>query len=138
MTPDDYPAAAGKQVEDAGVLLLNRRFDGAGYLAGYAVECVLKTLILVEKPKVPKIHDLSKLSAEACQLASQPSQRTARYVKSPAVTALKYGFPGGWEESLRYTTPGTISETLATEWFQEARRLHAEVIVPMKLDGVIP
>lgn len=139
MTPDDYPAAAGKHVEDAGVLLRNRRFDGAGYLAGYAVECVLKTLIEVEGRHVRWTHDLNRLSTDAWQFASLPSQRTARYVKSPAITTLRYDdLPGGWKETLRYTAPRTISETLATEWFQEARRLHAEVIVPMKLDGVIP
>lgn len=98
----------------------------------------MKTLIQVEAGRVPWIHDLGELSSRAVRLASVPKPRTARYVKSPVVTALKYGFPGGWEENLRYTAPGTISETLATEWFQEARRLHAEVIVPMKLDGVIP
>ena len=135
---ENYPAAAGKHVDDAGVLLLRQRFDGAGYLAGYAVECVLKTLIEVAKTQPPKVHDLFRLSAEAGLLASLPNQRTARYVKNQAVTILKYRFPGGWEENLRYTAPGTVTESLAVSWVQEARRLHREVIVAMKLDGVIP
>ena len=141
MVKDDYAAAAGKHVDDAGVLLHGQRFDGAGYLAGYAVECVLKTLIKAEVGKggqVPWIHDLDKLSSCAVRLVSQPKQRTARYVKHPGVTALKYGFPGGWEETLRYTAPGTVTESVASSWVQEARRLHIEVIVAMKLDGVIP
>jgi len=135
---DDYAAAAGKHVQDAGVLLLNGRFDGAGYLAGYAVECVLKRLIQVERHPVERHHDLSALSATASRLASQPGQRTARYVKNPGVTSLRYGFPGGWKETLRYTAPGTVTETEAVSWLEEARRLHSEVIVAMKLDGVIP
>jgi hypothetical protein len=51
---------------------------------------------------------------------------------------LRYGFPGGWKETLRYTAPGTVTETEAVSWLEEARRLHSEVIVAMKLDGVIP
>ncbi len=138
MVKDDYAAAAGKHVDDAGVLLRSQRFDGAGYLAGYAVECVLKKLIEVEGHPVARHHDLSALSTTASLLASQPKQRTARYVRKPGVTTLEYGFPRGWKETLRYTAPGTISETLAASWVQEAKRLHSEVIVAMKLDGVIP
>jgi len=134
---DDYPAATGKHLHDARVLLLSRRFDGAGYLAGYAVECVLKTLIWVEGHRVVRTHNLSDLSSTASVLASLPTQRTARYVKDAAVTTLKYGFPTGWEEKLRYTAPETISEVLATRWVQEAARLYTEVIVAMRLDGVI-
>ena len=138
MVKDDYAAAAGKHVDDAGVLLRSQRFDGAGYLAGYAVECVLKKLIEVEANQVPWIHNLGKLSSRALRLASLPKQRTARYVKHPAVTSLKYGLPGGWHETLRYKAPGTISQAMATSWVNEARRLHSEVIVAMKLDGVKP
>lgn len=45
---DDFPAAAEKMLKDAGVLHANRRYDGAAYLAGYAVECSLKTVLLIE------------------------------------------------------------------------------------------
>ena len=37
---DDYPEAAGKHIEDADLLLQAQRFDGAGYLTGYVVECL--------------------------------------------------------------------------------------------------
>jgi len=137
LVKDDYAAAAGKHVDDAGVRLLNQPFDGAGYLAGYAVECVLKRLMEVERHQVARLHDLSQLSTTASLLASQPTQRTARYVKKP-VTTLKHGFPGGWEETLRYAAPGTITESVATSWIQEATRLYSEVIGAMKLDGVTP
>ncbi len=116
MVKDDYAAAAGKHLDDAGVLLLNKRFDGAGYLAGYAVECVLKKMIEVEGHPVAWRHNLSGPSTTAARLASQPKQRTARYVKRPGVTTLSYGFPGGWEETLRYTAPGTVTEAVAVSW----------------------
>ena len=44
---DDYPAAAGKHLSDADALLRAGRFDGAGYLVGYAVECSLRTVVMV-------------------------------------------------------------------------------------------
>ncbi|XXT17183.1 hypothetical protein WME94_43850 [Sorangium sp. So ce429] len=44
---DDYPAAARKHLRDAAALTDAGRFDGAGYLAGYAVECSLQTVIMV-------------------------------------------------------------------------------------------
>jgi HEPN domain-containing protein len=46
---EDYPEAALKHCDDAGRLLSGRRADGAAYLAGYAVECALKTLVQVEE-----------------------------------------------------------------------------------------
>lgn len=135
---DDYPGAAAKHVDDCAALLVARRFDGAGYLAGYVVECAIKTLIEVEGscPRDQR-HDLGSLSRKALQLAAMPGQRTGRYIKHPDVTTLNYGLPTGWDEELRYQGAGRITEATATTWVTEARRLHNEVIIPMRLDGVI-
>ena len=46
---DDHPDAAAKNLDDAMTLLAARRFDGAGYLAGYVVECSLKTVIVLQE-----------------------------------------------------------------------------------------
>jgi hypothetical protein len=46
---DDHPDAAGKNLDDAMALIAAQRFDGAGYLAGYVVECSLKTLIILQE-----------------------------------------------------------------------------------------
>lgn len=45
---EDFPAAAEKMQRDAAALLSAGRYDGAAYLAGYAVECSLKTVLLLE------------------------------------------------------------------------------------------
>jgi hypothetical protein len=135
---DNYPEAASKHATDCRILHAKGRFDGAGYLAGYAVECVLKTLIWVESwPRISD-HNLLRLSNEAMRLASLPTQKTAKYVTRPGVTMLKYKGPDGWRESLRYEAAGVVSETNAKAWVDEAQRLHKEVIVAMKLDGIIP
>lgn len=122
---------------DSEVLLNASRYDGAGYLAGYAVECTLKTLIWVEAGGVPQTHNLNGLSNRALQLHSLATQKTASYVKTAAITTLLYG-SAGWRETLRYQPEGTVSQADSSAWVSEARRLHDEVIIPMKLDGVIP
>src|SRR5256885_4839534 len=42
---DDLRAIAQARLEDAKVLLANGRFDGAGYVCGYAIELALKARI---------------------------------------------------------------------------------------------
>lgn len=134
---DNYPEAAWKHVTDSEALLAAKRYDGAGYLAGYAVECTLKTLIQVARPRRFRDHDLNSLSSEVVQLLSLPAQRTASYVRHPNVTSLQYG-PAGWHETIRYKASGFVSQSNAEAWVAEAKRLCDEVIIPMKLDGVIP
>jgi HEPN domain-containing protein len=134
---DDYPDAAAKHVEDALELLNGQRYDGAGYLAGYAVECILKTIVQIESGQILLHHRLNDLSRDALNLASVPAARTARYVRHQQITNLSYGLPTGWQETLRYRSTGEITNTTATAWVEEARRLYNETIIPMKLDGVI-
>lgn len=94
---DNYPAAAEKHVKDAESLLAADRFDGTGYLAGYAVECVLKTLIEVEGGPGRRLgHEIPALAQEIVRLTGLPTQRAARYVKLSGVTSLDYGCPNGW------------------------------------------
>ena len=134
MQPDDYPGAASKHVLDCEALLASGRFDGAGYLAGYAVECTIKTVAQVEGNPL-RGHDLGNLSRSALALLALPSARTARYVTDPAFTTLTYGDPPGWRETIRYQAVGFVTRKHATNWVAEARRLHDEVIVQMRLNG---
>lgn len=133
---DDYPEAAAKNVDDAVVLLASLRYDGAGYLAGYAVECVLKTIIQLERG-LTWGHRLNDLNQDALRAASLPASQTGKYVQQSPLTKISYGLPTGWQETLRYRAVGEIGENLAKEWVEEAQRLYREVIIPMRLDGVI-
>lgn len=141
---DDHPIAARKHLQDALILHSNARYDGAGYLAGYVVECVLKTLLLVEsKPRMG--HNLSTLSSEAQQLASLPSAKTAKYVRGPAKISLTYGslptapgvLPTCWNEALRYREENLISVDLATQWISDAQGLYDGTVGEMIRDGVV-
>ena len=132
---DDYPGAASKHVLDGEALLAAGRFDGAGYLAGYAVECTIKTVIQVEGNPLLPSHNLGDLSRSALALAALPSGRTARYLTNPGFTTLTYGDPPGWKETMRYQAAGLVNQMDAANWVAEARRLHDEVIVQMRLNG---
>jgi hypothetical protein len=137
---EDYPDAARKHYTDARALMSRRRYDGAAYLAGYAVECILKTLIQINQPSgVPMIHDISKLSGDAVRLATMPSSRTARYFPpGSSVTSLPYGNPpSGWKETLRYHYEGTIPKTTASAWVAEAKRLYEHVLWSLRKDGEV-
>lgn len=138
---EDYPEAALKHCDDARHLILGNRADGAAYLAGYAVECALKTLVQVEKKSTRLIndHNLNNLSAQALGLAAQPTNITAKYLTNTStLTTLRYDNPpAGWKEYLRYFPVGTIPALTAEQWVAEAERLYIEIIGELKKDGEI-
>lgn len=92
---DDHPDAAGKHLDDASVLLSAGRADGAAYLAGYVVECALKSLILVGAGR-PWGHDLNALGREALRLAALPGARSARYIPRMTPGHSLYDAVSGW------------------------------------------
>lgn len=49
--PRRFYRAAFQRLEEAQLLLVNEYYTGAIYLSGYAVECILKTLILDLAPE---------------------------------------------------------------------------------------
>ncbi len=101
-----------------------------GLLAGYAVECTIKTVAQVEG-NLLRGHNLGDLSRSALALVALSSGRTARYLTNPNFTTLTYGDPPGWKETMRYQAAGFVNQSGAANWVAEARRLHDEVIVQM-------
>lgn len=133
---DDYPLASEKHLKDAQVLLEADRHDGAGYHAGYVIECALKTLLQAEREPT-RGHDLSALSRRVANLATGGSPRTARYIPNPP-PAIAYAMPPhGWHETMRYHAPGDLDRAQAQEWVQEAERIYRHIVQQMWLDGVI-
>ena len=131
---DDYPEAAGRHLQDAGVLLAGNRHDGAAYLAGYVVECAMKTLIQVETGKPPRrSHDLIALRDAIGVLAVQADTRTGRLytgVLSKASEVLE------WRPEIRYHGQAVPSHT-ARAWFGEASEVYRGVVGSLILDGAI-
>jgi HEPN domain-containing protein len=105
-------ALAEKRLKDAQVLYGNGRFDGAYYLAGYAVECALKACIAKktkrhdfppDKKLTEKIytHDLSRL-LETAGLAPSLEHE----FQGDRALEVKWGIVRDWSERSRYETHG--------------------------------
>lgn len=134
---DDFPEASTKHIEDATALWKAKRFDGAAYHAGYVVECVLKTIVVLETGSHPgKRHNLQNLSSRAIHLASMLGSRTARYA-TPRHLPTYRAILSGWRPEVRYWPAGQISYADALTWMRAAWRVYNSTIIRMKLDGVV-
>lgn len=131
---DDFPDAAEKHLADAQALADAERYDGAGYLAGYVVECALKTLLEVEGAPGwgHSLVDLGKDVGAVCALAGA---RTARYL-TPSVRAVPVAAIAGWSATMRYHSP-SMSAGDAQAWLDEANTIYQDTVASMILDGVI-
>ena len=131
---DDFGSAVSRHYYDAELLLTGRRFDNAAYLAGYAVECGLKALILHGGGQPKKYgHDLPTMASKALALAVLLSPAMRRYyidVMDVMLRACK-----GWKPELRYSKTGDISHAKAKEFIQAARISFERLLIPMILDG---
>lgn len=120
MTRNDFRKMARIRLTEATVLLKARKYDGAYYLAGYAVECALKACIAKKTnrhdfPPEPRIvtnyytHRFETLlgAADLLQRRDQDG-RANRDLADNWVTA------GKWNESRRYArnTKSEASELL--------------------------
>jgi HEPN domain-containing protein len=129
-------ALANERLKDARALLGRKRWAGAYYLSGYAVECALKSCLLKHlgesgavfgEPNYLKkladcfTHDLVKLVS----LAGLEAEFGAARGQNPALEA-NWGTTKDWKETSRYE--------LRTE--TEARALYEAV--SHKSDGVYP
>lgn len=143
---DDHPEACAKHLADAQVLLSAARADGAAYLAGYVVECALKSLWLLERGMPPRGqkpawkagktgHELSELHKDIATLASFADAKIARYV-GPALRALPDAQIAAWHPAMRYRPP-SMSAADASNWVTEARSVHDETIGQMRKDGAL-
>jgi HEPN domain-containing protein len=103
----DFQQLAEVRIAEAGVLLAQGKYDGAYYLAGYAVECGLKACIakLTKAEDFPDkqfaqkcyTHDLRELLA----LAGLTAQRDADAQADPDLFK-NWQVVKDWSESSRY------------------------------------
>lgn len=134
---DDHPDAAAKHLVDAQGLYAAARHDNAGYLAGYVVECCLKTVVLAETGTFHGGHNLNGLSVRVLTLAAVAGSKTAKYVSTLSAVQTIYDPASGWHPELRYRPEGQVTAAIAAQWVQEAENIYKMTIVPMRLDGVI-
>lgn len=141
---DDHPEAARKHLDDASVLASKDRPDGTSYLAGYVVECCLKSLILFEtgmQASTPPNwrgrdgHDLRKLATQASSICAIAGARVARYL-SAAVRLLPTAAIMAWDPEMRYHAPAMTVQDAAA-WLGDAQSVYRATVEQMFLDGVI-
>ena len=142
---DDHLEAARRHLDDALALHGATRPDGAAYLAGYVVECSLKTLLLYEMgatiTSAPRPwsgrdgHDLKVLAGQASSAAALAGAKTARYMGS-AVTGFSSAPIAGWSAELRYRAP-SVTQDVASAWLVNAQAIYDQTVGQMLLDGVL-
>lgn len=98
------------RLRDAQALLVARRWSGAYYLAGYAVECALKSCVIVHLMKTDEFP--ARRFSEQCwthnlkdlvKLAGLEAELDADAGADPLLNA-KWGTVQEWNESSRYLT----------------------------------
>ena len=132
---DDYPDAARKHLEDANVLFVSERFDGAVYLSGYVMECAMKTLIQVEAGSAPRSHDLAGLDRTLGSLAARVGAQTAR-LYTRAMPLIRDPGMRQWDPGMRYRG-ATASHAEADARIRTATEVYSAVIGGLTLDGAI-
>lgn len=90
---NDYPAAAKKHLNDAKVLFVNRRFDGTVYLAGFVIECALRTVVMMGHAQKEACDEAKEKGRPAKPLtrAFRPGERALDLVRVGAQKAREVG-----------------------------------------------
>lgn len=118
-----YYRVAYQRLEDGELLLRNRRAQASIYLTGYAVECILKSLLIVSTPagqrvdvlrsfRGPSGHDLLGLRDRSVGARIQFDRHVAKDLVHLS----------SWSTELRYL-PDTGDEAEAKAFWQAADRL---------------
>lgn len=116
-----YYRAAGQRLDDARAVLEIGRTTASVYLAGYCVECLLKSLILASTPESSRpgtrsalmTHDFDSLRRLYAVRCGGPL---------PEPVARDLALVGGWAPRLRYD-PGTIKMRDANRFLAAVERL---------------
>jgi len=124
LTRDELLKIARARLRDAEVLFRSRRYDGAVYLCGYAIEIKLKARICrtlhwnvypsikSEFQRCFKIHDLDVL----LRLSGVESK-----IKSDVLA--EWSAVAGWDPNVRYKPVGSASKQDAELMIESARTL---------------
>ena len=107
MKRSDFQKLVSQRLKDAEVLLQNRRYSGAYYLAGYAVECGLKACIA----KQTKQYDFP------------PSERIVRDIYTHDIDKLikSAGLKPQLDEELKQDQQFEVNWSLAKDWSEKSR-----------------
>lgn len=163
---DDHPEAAAKHLDDAKALLAATRYDGAGYLAGYVLECSFKTIVILEEIAQTAGLGAAMLATGVAQggpliqTGLQQGMKKAKGMKHdldrlskaalqlaaiPGTATAAYApstsseaiYAGAWREDIRYYGRGAVGRTVAAQWLAEAENIYRSTIAKMRRDGLV-
>ncbi|MEQ1853602.1 MAG: hypothetical protein ABMA01_18645 [Chthoniobacteraceae bacterium] len=126
LTPVELRAIAASRLEDAQILLANARYDGAGYICGYAIELSLKaricdTLNWGGYPMTRKeFENLQTFKTHNLDVLLLLSGREQTIKQSHFAD---WSIVGAWNPEARYTTVGSASPTEANAFVQSTATL---------------
>lgn len=110
MNRHDWQWLATERIGDARVMLAARRWSAAYYLTGYAVECALKSCVLVRVGREAEVIFVDKRFSEKCwthtlkdllNLANLQADLDAAAAADAALEA-NWRFIKDWSEDSRY------------------------------------
>lgn len=127
LTRSDFLQLADVRIAEAAVLLANGLWDGAFYLAGYAVECALKACI-AKLTKAEEFPDKEFVARVCChnlevliEQASKKGDLSTRLAGDPA-------FAANWRVVLRWNERSRYERKSQPE--QEASNLYKAITDP--------
>ena len=120
MNRGDFQRLADERLSEANLLLAARKWAGAYYLAGYAVECALKACILARIEREGTIFEDKKFSEkcwthsiETLLELSALKDEFSVWVKTNPFTEANSKVVCNWSETTRYEfTPQSEAEEL--------------------------
>jgi len=135
---EDFASATVRHWQTTNHLASEGCWQQAAYLAGYVVECALKSLLVCTATTIlPKDvgHDLARLVDEALELAWILTPATRRY-PIPRINSGQPGI-GEWRSEHRYERTYFLPEKRFRQIVSEAQVVGSSVLIGLVLDGVI-
>jgi hypothetical protein len=126
LTRSDLRRIARTRLRDAEVLFHGRRYDGAVYLCGYAVELALKARICatLQWPGFPeKSGEFTNLQSFKTHNIDVLLHLTGREDRIRLTHLADWSVVAGWDPESMYKPPGAASRTSAQSMLESTRRL---------------
>lgn len=115
--PEIFDQSALRHFEDAETLTSGGRFDGAGHLLGFAVECAIKHAVMSLRPSMgaPHVHLPHLIEKAKKTIQGRRKHSIHKLLERP-------NFMSGWDIGHRYSADGTVDEAQLRAWRDDASR----------------
>jgi HEPN domain-containing protein len=116
----DFRRVALQRLEDAKTLLRAERTTGAVYLAGYAVECMLKAMVLSRLPASARWELLGQFKGRTGHSLEGLNERWIRAGGERFSQAVAHAFRmvTAWSTDYRYV-PGVVEYRIANQFLKD-------------------